>query len=413
MPDAEGLARKFEVLARVLDERTRRLVAAAEAQAMGFGGVTAVAQASGLSRGTVIRGMAELKTAPKPTRGQRIRRKGAGRKRTDDQDATLKRDLEALVEPVTRGDPESPLRWTCKSVRQLASELQRAGHETSRRMVAELLHAMDYSLQANRKTLEGSSHPDRNAQFHHISSKIREFQADRQPVISVDTKKKELVGYFKNNGRELRPQGDPEKVRVHDFMIPELGRAAPYGVYDVTQNAGWVSVGVDHDTAAFAAQSIRRWWESMGTETYPKAEKLLITADSGGSNGARVRLWKLELQKLADETGLQITICHLPPGTSQMEQDRASAVLFHQSELARQTPGKPSGDRQSHCGDHDQNGVTGPRRTRSREIPEGDQGFRQRSRHPPTGAQQLSRGMELHHTSTLRLDCSIYFVTVP
>ena len=320
MPDAEGLARKFEVLARVLDERTRRLVAAAEAQAMGFGGVTAVAQASGLSRGTVIRGMAELKTAPKPTpkptRGQRIRRKGAGRKRTDDQDATLKRDLEALVEPVTRGDPESPLRWTCKSVRQLASELQRAGHETSRRMVAELLHAMDYSLQANRKTLEGSSHPDRNAQFHHISSKIREFQADRQPVISVDTKKKELVGYFKNNGRELRPQGDPEKVRVHDFMIPELGRAAPYGVYDVTQNAGWVSVGVDHDTAAFAAQSIRRWWESMGTETYPKAEKLLITADSGGSNGARVRLWKLELQKLADETGLQITICHLPPGTS-------------------------------------------------------------------------------------------------
>src|SRR5437763_13738127 len=320
MPDAEGLARKFEVLARVLDERTRRLVAAAEAQAMGFGGVTAVAQASGLSRGTVIRGMAELKTAPKPTpkptRGQRIRRKGAGRKRTDDQDATLKRDLEALVEPVTRGDPESPLRWTCKSVRQLASELQRAGHETSRRRVGELLHAMDYSLQANRKTLEGSSHPDRNAQFHHISSKIREFQADRQPVISVDTKKKELVGYFKNNGRELRPKGDPEKVRVHDFMIPELGRAAPYGVYDVTQNAGWVSVGVDHDTAAFAAQSIRRWWESMGTETYPKAEKLLITADSGGRNGARVRLWKLELQKLADETGLQITICHLPPGTS-------------------------------------------------------------------------------------------------
>jgi hypothetical protein len=183
-------------------------------------------------------------------------------------------------------------------------------------MVAELLHAMDYSLQANRKTLEGASHPDRDAQFHHISSKIREFQSARQPVISVDTKKKELVGDFKNNGRELRPKGDPEKVRVHDFVIPELGRAAPYGVYDVTQNAGWVSVGVDHDTAAFAAQSIRRWWESMGAEAYPKAVKLLITADSGGSNGARVRLWKLELQKLADETGLEITICHLPPGTS-------------------------------------------------------------------------------------------------
>ncbi len=316
MPDAEALASKFAVLARVLDERTRRLVAAAEAAAMGFGGISAVAEASGLSRGTVIRGIAELKTATKPARGQRIRRKGAGRKRTVDQDATLKRDLEALVEPVTRGDPESALRWTCKSVRQLARELKRTGHRTSHRMVAELLHQMDYSLQANRKTLEGSTHPDRDAQFHHISGKIREFQVGRQPVISVDTKKKELVGNFKNNGRELRPKGDPAKVRVHDFVIPELGRAAPYGVYDVTQNAGWVSVGVDHDTAAFAAQSIRRWWESMGREAYPQAEKVLITADSGGSNGARVRLWKLELQRLADETGLEISICHLPPGTS-------------------------------------------------------------------------------------------------
>jgi len=316
MPDGEGLARKFGILARVLDERTRRLVAAADAVALGFGGVTAVARASGLARGTVIRGIAELKTAPQRVRGQRIRLKGAGRKRTIEQDATLKRDLEALVEPVTRGDPESPLRWTCKSVRQLAAELRRTGHQTSHRMVAELLHQMDYSLQANRKTLEGSSHPDRDAQFHHIRDKIGEFQGGHQPVISVDTKKKELVGDFKNSGRELRPKGDPEKVRVHDFLIPELGRAAPYGVYDVTQNAGWVSVGVDHDTAAFAAQSIRRWWESMGAEAYPQARKLLITADSGGSNGARVRLWKLELQKLADETGLEISICHLPPGTS-------------------------------------------------------------------------------------------------
>jgi transposase len=312
----DTLSRKFEALSRVLDERTRRLVAAAEAAAIGFGGVTAVAKASGLSRGTVIRGIAELESAPKPARGQRIRRKGAGRKRTVDSDATLKRDLEALVEPVTRGDPETPLRWTCKSVRQLAAELQRLGHQTSHRMVADLLHQMDYSLQANQKTLEGASHPDRDAQFHHISDKIREFQTDLQPVISVDTKKKELVGDFKNNGRELRPKGDPEKVRVHDFAIPELGRAAPYGVYDVTQNAGWVSVGVDHDTAAFAAQSIRRWWESMGSEAYPKASRLLITADGGGSNGARVRLWKLELQKLADQTGLEISICHLPPGTS-------------------------------------------------------------------------------------------------
>jgi transposase len=317
MPDAAtGLVHKFEVLARVLDERTRRLVAAAEAKAIGFGGVTAVAQASGLSRGTVIRGMAELKVAPKPARSQRIRRKGAGRKKTIDRDATLKRDLESLVEPVTRGDPESALRWTCKSVRQLAAELKRMKHQTSHRMVAGLLHEMEYSLQANRKTLEGSAHPDRDAQFRHISDKSREFQAGRQPVISVDTKKKELVGDFKNNGKELRPKGDPEKVRVHDFVIPELGRAAPYGVYDVAQNAGWVSVGVDHDTAAFAAQSIRRWWESMGAKAYPEAGKLLITADSGGSNGARVRLWKIELQKLADETGLEISVCHLPPGTS-------------------------------------------------------------------------------------------------
>ena len=316
MPVAEVLSRKFEALARVLDERTRRLVAAAEASAIGYGGVTLVAQASGLSRGTVIRGIADLQTLPKLARSQRIRRRGAGRKRTVDQDATLKRDLETLVEPVTRGHPETPLRWTCKSVRQLAAELQRMGHQTSHRMVAELLHQMDYSLRSNRKTLEGSSHPDRDAQFHHISDKIREFQIDHQPVISVDTKKKELVGDFKNSGRELRPKGDPEKVRVHDFVIPELGRAAPYGVYDVTQNEGWVSVGMDHDTAAFAAQSIRRWWESMGSEAYPKAGRLLITADSGGSNGARVRLRKLELQRLADETGLEISICHLPPGTS-------------------------------------------------------------------------------------------------
>jgi hypothetical protein len=316
MTDAAAIQRKFEALARMVDERTRRLVAAAEALAVGFGGVSLVARASGLSRGTVTRGLAELKAGPKPAGGERIRRKGAGRKRTVEQDPTLKRDLEVLVEPVTRGHPETPLRWTCKSVRQLAAELQGKGHQTSHRMVAELLHGMDYSLQANRKTLEGASHPDRDAQFHHISHRIREFQASRQPVISVDTKKKELVGPFKNNGRELRPKGDPEKVRVHDFVVPELGRAAPYGVYDVTRNAGWVSVGVDHDTSAFAVQSIRRWWESMGREAYPTARKLLITADSGGSNGARVRLWKLELQKLADETGLEISICHLPPGTS-------------------------------------------------------------------------------------------------
>lgn len=337
MPEADPLVRVFESLAGVLDERTRRLVAAAEASAIGFGGVSIVARASGLSRGTVIRGMAELKSAPKLSRSQRIRRAGAGRKRTADRDATLKRDLETLVEPVTRGDPESPLRWTCKSVRQLATELKRMGHQVSYRIVAELLHEMEYSLQANRKTLEGSSHPDRDAQFHHISDKIRAFQRERQPVISVDTKKKELIGNFKNNGRELRRKGDPEKVRIHDFVIPELGRAAPYGVYDLTRNAGWVSVGVDHDTAAFAAQSIRRWWESMGADAYPNARRLLITADSGGSNGVRVRLWKTELQKLADETGLEISICHLPPGTSKW--NRIEHRLF--SYISQNWRGKP------------------------------------------------------------------------
>jgi transposase len=316
MPETQRLARVFDTLAGVLDERTRRLLAAAEATAFGFGGVSMVARASGLSRGTIIRGMAELKNATRLPRSHRIRREGAGRKRTVDRDVTLKQDLEALVEPVTRGDPESPLRWTCKSVRQLAGELTRMGHHVSHRMVAELLHEMEYSLQANRKTLEGTSHPDRDQQFEHIHARIREFQRDGQPVISVDTKKKELVGDFKNNGRELRPKGDPEKVRVYDFLIPELGRANPYGVYDLTHNAGWVSVGVDHDTAAFAAQSIRRWWQSMGAAEYPSAQRILITADCGGSNGARVRLWKTELQRLADETGLDISICHLPPGTS-------------------------------------------------------------------------------------------------
>ena len=316
MPESDVLKRKFSHLEGVLDERSRRLVAAAEAMALGFGGVTAASAASGLSRGTVIRGVAELKAADRPVAGKRIRRSGGGRKRTVHLDPAVKQDLEALLEPVTRGDPESALRWTCKSVRQLAEDLKQKGHRTSHRMVAELLHEMDYSLQANQKTLEGASHPDRNEQFLHINTKIQQMQAGNQPVISVDTKKKEPVGDFKNNGRELRPKGDPEKVRVHDFVIPELGRAAPYGIYDIGKNTGWVNVGVDHDTSAFAVQSIRRWWESMGGQVYPVASQLLITADAGGSNGSRVRLWKVELQKLADETGLEISVCHLPPGTS-------------------------------------------------------------------------------------------------
>ena len=306
---------RFEKLAPFLDERMRRLVAASESLAIGFGGTSQVSRQTGVSRRAIIRGIKELDEAPS-VQGGRVRRPGGGRKRTVDKDASLKTDLERLVDPVTRGDPESPLRWTCKSVRKLAEELNRLGHQTSHRMVAELLHELGYSLQANRKTLEGSSHADRDQQFQHINQHVTEFLQQQQPVISVDTKKKEWVGNFKNHGAELRPKGDPEPVRVHDFVIPELGRAAPYGVYDLANNSGWVSVGVDHDTSAFAVETIRRWWYRMGQQSYPQATELLITADSGGSNGSRVRLWKVELQRLADETGLELRVCHLPPGTS-------------------------------------------------------------------------------------------------
>jgi hypothetical protein len=315
MAEVEAIRRRFELLGPHLDERTRRLLAASEALALGRGGASTVARATGVSRRVIGEGIKELSDVPAggPVR---IRRPGGGRKRTSDTDPTLRGDLERLVEPMTRGDPESPLRWTCKSVRKLAEELSQTGHRVSHRLVAELLHDLEYSLQANRKTLEGASHPDRNAQFEHLNRRVEEQLARGEPAISVDTKKKELVGDFKNGGRELRPKGDPERVRVHDFIIPALGRANPYGVYDLAQNTGWVNVGTDHDTAAFAVESIRRWWTSMGQAVYPAATRLLITADGGGSNGSRVRLWKLELQRLADETGLELAVCHLPPGTS-------------------------------------------------------------------------------------------------
>jgi transposase len=315
---ADDIRIRFQKLTPFLDERMRRLVAASESVALGFGGTSLVSAATGVSRRAIIQGIKELnEPAPAATSSAtRIRRAGGGRKRTVDTDRTLKRDLERLVDPVSRGDPESPLRWTCKSVRKLAAELKAQGHQTSHRMVAELLHELGYSLQANKKTQEGTSHADRNEQFQHIHEEVGRMLAQHQPVISVDTKKKELVGNFKNRGEELRPNGDPEPVRVHDFVIKNLGRAAPYGVYDVINNAGWVSVGVDHDTAAFAVETIRRWWQGMGQPAFPNARQLLITADSGGSNGLRVRLWKTEIQKLANETGLEILICHLPPGTS-------------------------------------------------------------------------------------------------
>jgi len=317
MHDEAAIRRRFELLEENLDERMRRLFAAAEAEALGFGGASVVARATGLSRRTIHRGLKELRqpSAPRPE-AKGVRRPGGGRKKTVDVEPTLETDLEQLVSPTMRGDPESPLRWTCKSVRRLADELKRMGHRTSHRMVAAILHDLGYSLQANSKTLEGASHPDRDAQFGYINRQVEEYQATGDPVISVDTKKKELVGEFKNGGRELRPQGMPEKVKVHDFVVPELGRAIPYGVYDLANNSGWVSVGTDHDTSSFAVETIRRWWQSMGQEAFPKARRLLITADGGGSNGARVRLWKVELQKLADELGIPISVCHLPPGTS-------------------------------------------------------------------------------------------------
>lgn len=312
----DAIQGRYQAIAPAVDERVRRLVLAAEALAAGRGGQAAVARATGASRGTIRRGIRELGQPAAEAEKGRIRRPGGGRKRTVERDPSLCEDLDRLVEPTSRGDPESPLRWTCKSVRQLAAELKRQGHQASHRMVAELLHDMGYSLQANRKTLEGTEHPDRNAQFEHLNGAVQLQLSLGEPVISVDTKKKELVGPFKNGGRELRPKGVPEQVRVHDFLIPDLGRVSPYGVYDIAQNEAWVSVGTDHDTAAFAVESIRRWWRAMGQALYPCATRLLIMADAGGSNGYRLRLWKLELQKLADETGLEMAVCHFPPGTS-------------------------------------------------------------------------------------------------
>jgi transposase len=310
---------------------------AAEALAIGRGGQVAVARATGVSRAMIQRGIQEVRQPELQATKGRVRRPGGGRKAMVVIDPTLRGDLERLVEPTSRGDPESPLRWTLKSVRKLAEELKAQGHQTSHRMVAELLHGLGYSLQGNQKTLEGSEHPDRNAQFEYLNGAVQQQLWAGEPTISVDTKKKELIGLFKNGGRELRPKGEPEQVLTHDFIIRDLGRVSPYGVYDLAQNEAWVSVGVDHDTAAFAVESIRRWWWSMGYAVYPKATRLLITADAGGSNGYRLRLWKLELQKLADETGLEIAVCHFPPGTSKW--NKIEHRLF--SAITQNWRGKP------------------------------------------------------------------------
>jgi hypothetical protein len=313
----ERLRRKFQTLAPVLDERARRHWAATEALELPWGGIVAVAAATGLSRTTITAGIRELQDPNAfPVPAGRLRRPGAGRPLVEDTDPGLVAALDALIDPTTRGDPESPLRWTCKSTRRLAEELDQQGHPVSARTVAALLHDLGYSLQANRKTREGGTHPDRNAQFEYINRQTQRLQKRGQPVVSVDTKKKELLGDFKNPGREWQPAGHPEEVRVHDFQDRTLGKAIPYGVYDVANNQGWVSVGVSHDTAHFAARTIQRWWGSMGSRRFPRARELLITADGGGSNSCRSRLWKVALQDLADETRLQLRVCHFPPGTS-------------------------------------------------------------------------------------------------
>jgi len=311
---------KFDLLRPLMTERMRRQWAASEALALPRGGMALVAQATGLSRTTIWAGLRELQN-PSPSPGcmgdpRRSRREGGGRHLIELNDPRLLEDLERLVDPTTRGDPMSPLRWTCKSTRKLSDELQRQGHDVSHQTVALLLHAAGYSLQSNRKTREGGSHPDRNAQFEFINARVLAFQKRKQPVISVDTKKKEQIGDFKNNGEEWQPEGQPEEVRAKDFLDKRLGKVIPYGLYDQTLNKGWVSVGIDHDTAEFATETIRRWWKEMGRPTYRAAKELLITADGGGSNGTRNRLWKVCLQHLADETGLQIGVCHFPPGTS-------------------------------------------------------------------------------------------------
>jgi hypothetical protein len=316
-PTVDAIRAKFESLKPVMDERTRRLWAATEARAIGRGGITRVSQATGISQVTIRAGLSQLERPPEPevTTG-RVGRPGGGRKPLIHHDPGLLAALETLVEPLTRGDPRSPLRWTCKSTAKLAAELNARGHAVSPRTINTLLARLGYSLQSNRKTREGGKHPDRNAQFEHINAKAKSFQKTGQPVVSVDAKKKELVGDFKNGGREWRPKGQPEEVRVHDFIDPKLGKAIPYGVYDLAANLGWVSVGVDHDTAEFAVAALRRWWQQLGSEMYPGAKRLLVTADGGGSNGSRCRLWKLMLQEFADETGLRVTVCHFPPGTS-------------------------------------------------------------------------------------------------
>lgn len=343
MIDISAIRLRYETLRPVLDERARRRFAVSEALAAGRGGIAAVSEATGIARSTIGRGLDELRGKASDSAQGGIRRAGAGRKPLTETDPTLLSDLEKIVDPSTRGDPLSPLKWTTKSLSKLAAALQAMGHSVGRDVVGTLLKRLGYSLQANRKTLEGSHHVDRDAQFQHIARTVQRAITASQPAISVDTKKKELVGAFKNGGREWHPAGSPETVRVHDFVDPTLGRASPYGIYDIAADKGWVSVGIDHDTASFAVNAIRSWWTAMGRERYPNAHSLTITADGGGSNGSRVRLWKVELQTLADELGLAITVLHLPPGTSKWNKIEHRLFSF----ISRNWRGRPLVDYQT------------------------------------------------------------------
>jgi transposase len=335
------IKQRYEAVKETLTERARRLFVASEALTYGYGGIIAASRATGMAPSAIGRGIKEVQAMEEgwtpPWGVERSRRPGGGRKKATEKDPTLLPDLKKLVESTTRGDPESPLLWTLRSQRNLVKALKKQGHKVSMKTLAKLLKELGYSLQANRKRLEGTQHPDRNAQFEHINETVRQQLQAGEPAISVDTKKKELVGPYKNSGRELRPKGDPETVNVHDFVDPKLGRATPYGVYDLSENEAWVSVGISHDTGEFAVQTIRTWWHEMGKDLYPKATSLLITADGGGSNGYRLRLWKVELQKLADELGISITVCHLPPGTSKWNKIEHRLFSF----ITRNWRGKP------------------------------------------------------------------------
>ena len=358
----QAIESRYRSLSVLMDERMRRQWAAAESRTYGWGGVRAVGSVIGMSPNTIRKGLAELAVRdenPQAPVEPGLRRAGAGRKRHTESDPQLLQALESLVEPTTRGDPESPLRWTLKSTTQLAQELTRQRHPVSPRTVGRLLNDLEYSLQGNRKTLEGSSHPDRNAQFEYINASVKRFQQSGQPVISVDTKKKELVGVFKNDGREWQPKGEPEKVKVHDFLDAELGKAIPYGVYDISENQGWVSVGIDHDTARFAAEAIARWWKKMGSKRYGDAKELLIMADGGGSNGSRCRLWNAS------------PCSPFSARHEQAEQDRAPHVLTHHAQLAWQATRESRSHHQADCQHHDQDRTEDPSRTRHRHLPNG------------------------------------------